>query len=412
MRKITYIFCLLITLLTIGCKEDSEKAQIQFIKTVFTEFDSISRYQKIDNKYNYLYHYPLYNDFCKKYCTKEYGERLIEAYENSYGRLLVANFDTDELSIKGMTIRKMEENIFHVHYSAALENCEGIITRTDADLKVTLCKEDNEYKICNVENISTGKFKGNFYYFDDLINQTSKNPELDLALREKLCGYWMEKDNFEKIIKITENSIGFFSEETSGNDFNFTPYVIKDQQLYCNFRNHTKWTTKCKCTFDKDTLHIRSSEFDYVYIDMFRLEKRAAKSWIDYIRKKKNTIKDDTLRVEIGTFDSIPQNISGRAYKYFKNSEDMENGKYMLVTDSAETAYVVINQKLEKFTRSRREGDYYENSYVNDNFVLRVALEYNIDSKSSYIKGYFYIIDPEDKVSKMFWFIGKRQQAD
>ncbi len=148
MRKITYIFCLLITLLTIGCKEDSEKAQIQFIKTVFTEFDSISRYQKIDNKYNYLYHYPLYNDFCKKYCTKEYGERLIEAYENSYGRLLVANFDTDELSIKGMTIRKMEENVFHVHYSAALENCEGIITRTYADLKVTLCKEDNEYKIC------------------------------------------------------------------------------------------------------------------------------------------------------------------------------------------------------------------------------------------------------------------------
>ncbi|MBP3244562.1 MAG: hypothetical protein J6M59_05615 [Bacteroidaceae bacterium] len=90
----------------------------------------------------------------------------------------------------------------------------------------------------------------------------------------------------------------------------------------------------------------------------------------------------------------------------------MENGKYMLVTDSAGTAYVVINQKLEKFTRSRREGDYYENPYVNDNFVLRVALEYNIDSKSSYIKGYFYIIDPEDKVSKRFCFIGKRQQMD
>lgn len=411
MRKIFYIICLMATFLTIGCKDNSDKEQIEFIRTVFTEFDSISN----ANPENYTF-YTHYRLLCKKYCTEEFRSKLMNAYSEAYGCMLVAGYTMDENSLNGMTIEMTAENVFRVRYETTLDDAYDDTydqTTYKVDLQVTLCKEKNEYKIANVENFTARKLPDNRehtkrYYIDDLMDSISRNPQLDNKMLERLHGYWLAYNGCEDVTRITQNTIERYSLNAFDDGFKNFPYILRNQVLYISFCNDGRFYPH-KCTFDKDTLRITSCSSEYANWEMFHIKDKDASPWIEYIKKARaRNALPDSIKIEIGTFDSFPDEIDGGSCEFFRNEDDMKAKKFVMVNDLAETAYVVINNKLEKFTLKWNDGNLY--SYANQNYVLRVnviKLKDNTAPDSHNLEGSFWIIDPDERHSESVSFIGR-----
>ena len=77
--------------------------------------------------------------------------------------------------------------------------------------------------------------------------------------------------------------------------------------------------------------------------------------------------------IEIGTFDSIPSEIDGGCCVFYKYPCKKQNWGYIMVNDLAETAYMMINRRLEKFALSDMKNDVF--LYRNEKYTLKVTIK-------------------------------------
>jgi len=77
--------------------------------------------------------------------------------------------------------------------------------------------------------------------------------------------------------------------------------------------------------------------------------------------------------IEIGTFDSIPSEIDGGCCVFYKYQSKERDKGYVMVNDLAETAYMMINRRLEKFTLSDMKNDVF--LYRNEKYTLKVTIK-------------------------------------
>ncbi len=98
--------------------------------------------------------------------------------------------------------------------------------------------------------------------------------------------------------------------------------------------------------------------------------------------------------IEIGTFDSIPSEIDGGCCVFYKYPCKKQNWGYIMVNDLAETAYMMINRRLEKFTLSDMKNDVF--LYRNEKYTLKVTIagkESSGQSESYKVKGNLVVED-------------------
>ena len=285
-KKICILMYVLLSLF--ACTNKSEKEQTDFVKEVYMEYNSICKYAENPNRY-----YPLYRKLCKDYFTEDFRRKSMEAYAKMRCELLVAGFLPDDNSFKNMTVERISANVYCVHYVTFRKDDK----KHEVDLKVFLCKENGEYKISDVENISAEKI-GNSnlsvdsFSIDDLRDSISKCPEKDLAIQQKLCGYWMLCDYDERVIKVTKDSVGYYDTSSSADAFDLTPYVVRNQYFFADFDDSGLFPIRYKCIFKNDTLYIRGCENELDNMEWVRLKDEDVKDRIEYIRKLKQQNKD------------------------------------------------------------------------------------------------------------------------
>ena len=99
------------------------------------------------------------------------------------------------------------------------------------------------------------------------------------------------------------------------------------------------------------------------------------------------TTKKGKVGIEIGYLDSIPAEIDGGLCTFYKSLDDVEKDRYVLTNDSAENAYMMVKDKLEKFSLVANNDETY--LYVNKDYELTVKIS---GTRFSAKRDYTYIV--------------------
>lgn len=98
--------------------------------------------------------------------------------------------------------------------------------------------------------------------------------------------------------------------------------------------------------------------------------------------------------IEIGKFDSIPSTIDGGCCVFYTTPNHVQNRGYVMVNDLANTAYMMINHHLERFTLVSDKNNLFW--YRNDKFNLKVIItstQSKSDSESYKVRGTLIVED-------------------
>jgi hypothetical protein len=108
--------------------------------------------------------------------------------------------------------------------------------------------------------------------------------------------------------------------------------------------------------------------------------------------------------ISLNTFTVIPDEIDGCSCYFYLSKLDEKKGNYILVNDFASTAFIYINNKLEKFQLK----DHKENStnyfYSNSLYDLKIEItkKERSGNESSMIKGVIKVTKDKSSIQKPF----------
>ena len=108
------------------------------------------------------------------------------------------------------------------------------------------------------------------------------------------------------------------------------------------------------------------------------------------------------VSIEIGSFDSIPSEIDGGWWVFYKYPNKMRNKSYIMVNDLATTAYMMINRHLEEFTLVSNQKDVFW--YKNKRFTLKVTINHTQskgDNECYKVKGILIVKDRNKNQRKL-----------
>ena len=126
------------------------------------------------------------------------------------------------------------------------------------------------------------------------------------------------------------------------------------------------------------------------------------------IKKSKQTVLNQYIKtnIKIGHFTTIPNEIDGGSCGFYLSIQDKKKGIYVCVNDMANIAYLVINNKMERFTLVDVEKNSIFN-YKSKQHLLKIIIFKKKDTGyESYATEGRMIVSTPDGQKKEFAFIG------
>ncbi|GAB3924744.1 hypothetical protein GCM10028827_13200 [Mucilaginibacter myungsuensis] len=108
--------------------------------------------------------------------------------------------------------------------------------------------------------------------------------------------------------------------------------------------------------------------------------------------------------INLTAFVVIPDEIDGCSCDFYLSKKDEKRRRYLMVNDFGNTAFVSINNKVEKiFLKEHKEGSS-KYLYSNDEYEIKIEITEKIDDgeETSLMKGIFTIIKGQTMLQKNF----------
>lgn len=128
--------------------------------------------------------------------------------------------------------------------------------------------------------------------------------------------------------------------------------------------------------------------------------KRSEKSTTE----KVSPLKKLSFDFSLDTFSNIPEEIDGCACYFYLSSQDEKREKFIFISDFANSAFISINKRIEKFEliEHKENGSIYLYSKGEYSLKVEVAKKENGASETSVMEGFIRLSKGDNAIRKDF----------